>query len=72
MSTSERGLSDHLLVESFERLHKWLRKLGFADGEATRGALQMTFVLCGELPRREAREATADIIERLERPCTTD
>jgi hypothetical protein len=65
MSTARRGTTNHALVESFERVHKHLRKLGFSDHDATRGAVALTFALSGEFTRQQAWETADEIAAQL-------
>jgi hypothetical protein len=62
MSTARHGISDHIVVESIERLTKWLQGEGFSPEDALRGAVQMSLILCGDYGREEAREAAIEIV----------
>jgi hypothetical protein len=59
--TARCGITNHQLVESFERVHKHLLRLGFTDHESTRGAACLTFALSGEFTREQAWEAADEI-----------
>lgn len=63
MSISHRiGMSNHLMFESFERLKKHMRTLGYTDQESTRGAIALTFALSGEYTREQAWVDTNEIL----------
>jgi hypothetical protein len=62
MSHATRGMSNHLMLESFERTHKHLLKIGFPAVDAMRGALAMTFRLSGAFDIDQAWEAADEII----------
>lgn len=64
-STYRRGISNHLMVESFERLYKHLLTLGYSDVESLHGAMVMTFMLSGEFTREQAWEAADEILGTL-------
>jgi hypothetical protein len=57
MSTRRRGISDHEITESIERVHKRLLALGFSEADATRGAVTLTAAFSGKFSRAQAFEA---------------
>lgn len=63
MSTTRHGITNHELVESFERLHKHLKQLGYSEQESTRGAMALTFALSGEFSREQAWQAADDVVK---------
>lgn len=61
MTTSHHGITSHLMVESIERLTKWIQSEGFSAQEAERGAVQISLVLVGGYSREAARVAANEI-----------
>lgn len=70
MTTARHGTTNHELIESFERLHKHLRQLGYSEQESTRGAMALTFALSGEFTREQAWQAADDVSKLI--PTLTD
>ena len=68
MASPKRGISDHLMLESFERTHKHLLKMGFPAPDAMRGALAMTFMFTGEYSVDEAWQVADEIMDPLRTP----
>jgi hypothetical protein len=59
--TAARGLTNHEICESIERVHKKLLRMRFTTAESTRGAIVLTAYWSGEFTREEAW-ADADAI----------
>jgi hypothetical protein len=55
MSTTRHGISDHQLVEIYERFHQQAKRLGDSDNDANRAALIITYRFGG----MTAEQATA-------------
>ena len=63
MITRTFGINNHLALESFERTHAHLLRIGFPALDAMRGALAMTFMLSGSFTVDEAWEAADEIMD---------
>lgn len=68
MSTARHGITNHELVESFERLHKHLLRLGYSEKEAARGAMALTFAFSGQHTREQVWEDTDDVTKLIPTP----
>ena len=62
MSTRSIGMSNHLMLESFERTHAHLLRIGFPAFDAMRGALAMTFMYSDAFTIDQAWEAADEIM----------
>jgi hypothetical protein len=61
----ERGITDHLMFEAFERCLKHCRKIGFPEFDAYRSALAIAFATTQEFTIDQAWEAADALMSDL-------
>lgn len=67
MNATQRGISDHRLVEVYELFHQQAKRLGDSDLDADRAALLITYRF-GGMNAEQAIEAADKILPRRATP----